>query len=57
MSVQKLEEIGEFKLTFRDEFLLEYYRLMSKFAQFKKNFLKKSTVSQGTKTLQTRGFV
>ena len=57
MSVQKLEEIGEFKLTFRDEFLLEYYRLMSKFAQFKRNFLKKSTVLHGTKTLHMEGFV
>ena len=56
MSVQKLEEIQEFKITFRDEFLLEYYRLMSKFAQFKRNFLKKYTVSQGRRTLQMERF-
>ena len=55
MSVQKLEEIQESKITLRDEFLLEYYRLMSKFAQFKRNFLKKYTVSQG-RTLQMERF-
>ena len=56
MSVQRLEEIEEVKITFREELFLEYYRLMSKFAQFKRNFLKKSTVPQGPKILQMERF-
>lgn len=57
MSVQKLKEIEEFKVTFKDEFLLEYYRLMSRFAQFKRNFLKKRTALQSTTSLQMEGLV
>ena len=56
MSTQKLEEIQEFKITFRDEFLLEYYRLMSKFTQFKRSFSKKYSASQGRRTLQMGRF-
>ncbi len=50
MSAQKLEEIKEVKITFKDELFLEYYRLMSKFAQFKRNFSKKSVGLQNPKT-------
>ena len=56
MSTQKLEEIQEFKITFKDEFLLEYYRLMSKFLQFKRNFLKKYLTLQANRTFQMGRF-
>ena len=56
MSAQRLEDIQEVKITFKDEFLLEYYRLMSKFAQFKRNLLKKYTASRSTKILQREEF-
>ena len=58
MSTQVLEskQFAELKLNLRDEIVLEYYRIMSNLAQYKRNVLKSKTNSFLTKILRWRTF-
>ncbi|MGI9565849.1 MAG: hypothetical protein ACR2LL_02395 [Nitrosopumilus sp.] len=58
MSTQVLESkhFVELKLSLRDEIVLEYYRIMSNLAQYKRNVLKNKTNSFLAKILRWRTF-